>query len=151
MFLILRGVLSKGGGKCPPGIDPSIVKSFVDKGAPTPKEHPNLLDWSAPLTSTWNSQAIYLLCSDFRKEVESGQHPQVINFLKSLPEIDGMLMQWCMWKVRRNRTEYLDNTPPATHLGETAVEKSNRVNNRKSKAKIRDRRGTRKASVRCIQ
>jgi hypothetical protein len=140
-----RGVLSKD--HIPPSsIDKTIIESFKARGTPTPKEHPNLLDWDSPLTSGWNYQAIYLLSSTFKKEIENGDHPQVAIKLHDYPK--DQLVKWCTTKLRHTRKVYLDDMAPLPSSQETAEEKSVRVKEKRVNTLGRARRVSRKTNVR---
>jgi hypothetical protein len=129
----------------PKSIDKTIIESFKARGIPTPKEHPNLLDWSSPLTSGWNYQAIYLLCSIFKEEIEKGDHPQVVINLHDYPK--DQLVKWCTVKLRRTQKIYHDNMAPLPSSQETAEEKSVRVKEKRVKTLERTRRVSRKTNV----
>jgi len=147
-FLIEQKVLfpgRKGRKQSPPCIDQSIVKSFVASSQPNPMQHPNLLDWSYPLTSSWNNQAIHLLCKAFKEEIDKGEHPQVPKDISQ-----DQLVKWCISKLQCNRSSYLDSMPPGIDTGETAQEKSKRVEQRKVTTSDRNRRASRRRGVRCM-
>lgn len=128
---------------CPPSVSESVIQSFKDKGTPTPKDYPNLLAWSQPLTSSWNAQAIYILCSDFQEEIAKGEHPQIVDAVKNVPR--EQMVKWCISKLQRNRYSYIDQAPP--RLGETVQEKSDRLQQKKLKSTIRNRRTSRRCGV----
>jgi hypothetical protein len=140
-----RGVIRLKQSECPAPVAKEILDAFYANGKPTPKEHPNLLDWKSPLTSSWNSQAIYLLADAFKKEIEAGQHPTMRLNLKDYP--DDQLVKWCVAKLAPTREEYRSTLPPDPRSHETPEEKITRVEQNKSRTRSRNKRRTRKTLV----
>jgi hypothetical protein len=140
-----QGVIPEKKGECPPPIAKEILDAFNVKGKPTPKEHPSLMDWRSPLTTLWNTQAIYLLVNKFLKEIENGQYPQVRLHLKDYPK--DWLIKLCTSKLQCTQALYHDTLPPDPGSHETPEEKSMRVAKRNSKTKAMGRKGSQKAQV----
>lgn len=144
-FLLKQGVIREKRGECPPPVPKEVLQAFQTNGKPTPKEHPNLLDWQSPFSSPWNTQAIYLLVDNFTKEINSGQHPDIRLKLEDLSK--DQMVTWCTSKLRRTREKYRDALPPDPQSHETPEEKSKRVKLRDLETENKNRRRQRKAQV----
>jgi len=121
------------------------VKAFEEDNALSmPMLNNPRIDWIHNFSSSWNKEAVFVLATDFRQsKLLQVTH---IQFPPSLVEVHNIQSK-IVFKLRRPRQRYLDKLPPAMEDKETALQKENRISEKKIRRRKMDRRCGRRHTV----